>query len=99
MEGSDYVFQDSCLHICIAVGFGALTRGVCPTGKPSRKTAGTDGGPDCEAELEKAAPNKGGHREKAMELTKQAQSQTEQGIQYYNQHPPQAKNTLPKPKK
>ena len=52
-----------------------------------------------EEELEKAAPNKGGHREKAMELTKQAQSQTEQGIQYYNQHPPQAKNTPPKPKK
>jgi hypothetical protein len=52
-----------------------------------------------EEELEKAAPNKGGHREKAMELTKQAESQTEQGIQYYNQHPPQAKNNPPKPKK
>lgn len=44
-----------------------------------------------EEELEKAAPNKGGHREHAMQLTKQAQSQVEQGIQYYNQHPPQAK--------
>jgi hypothetical protein len=52
-----------------------------------------------EEELEKAAPNKGGHREKAMELTKQAQAQVEQGVQYYNQHPPQAKNTPPKPKK
>jgi hypothetical protein len=52
-----------------------------------------------EEELEKAAPNKGGHREKAMELTKQAQSQVEEGIQFYNQHPPQAKNTPPKPKK
>src|SRR5262249_11939383 len=39
-----------------------------------------------EEELERAAPNKGGHREKAMELTKQAQSQVEQGIQYYDQH-------------
>ena len=37
-------------------------------------------------ELEKASPNKGGHREKAMELTRQAQSQVEQGIQYYKQH-------------
>lgn len=39
-----------------------------------------------EEELEKATPNKGGHREKAMDLTKQAQSQVEQGIQYYDQH-------------
>jgi|GEM_PF-2945113 len=39
-----------------------------------------------EEELEKAAPNKGGHRERAMDLTKQAMSQVEEGIQYYNQH-------------
>ncbi len=37
-------------------------------------------------ELEKATPNKGGHREKAQELTRQAMSQVEQGIQYYRQH-------------
>jgi uncharacterized protein HemX len=37
-------------------------------------------------ELEKAAPNKGGHREKAMQLVQQAESQVEQGIQYYDQH-------------
>jgi hypothetical protein len=35
-----------------------------------------------EEELEKAGHNKGGHREKAMQLTKEAQSQIEQGIQY-----------------
>lgn len=35
-----------------------------------------------EEELEKAGHNKGGHREKAMQLTKQAQTQVEQGIQY-----------------
>jgi len=39
-----------------------------------------------EEELEKATPNKGGYREKAMEMTKQAQAQVEQGIQYYDQH-------------
>ncbi|HZP63838.1 MAG TPA: hypothetical protein VFB28_10525 [Terriglobales bacterium] len=39
-------------------------------------------------ELEKATPNKGGHREKALQLTRQAMTQVEQGIQYYNQHPP-----------
>jgi len=39
-------------------------------------------------ELEKATPNKGGHREKALELTHQAMSQVEEGIKYYDQHPP-----------
>jgi len=37
-------------------------------------------------ELQKSSPTKGGHRERAMELTKQAMSQVEQGIQYYNTH-------------
>jgi hypothetical protein len=37
-------------------------------------------------ELERATPNKGGHRQKAIDLTKQAESQVEQGIQYYDQH-------------
>jgi flagellar motility protein MotE (MotC chaperone) len=35
-----------------------------------------------EEELEKSGHNKGGHREKALGLTKQAESQIEQGIQY-----------------
>jgi len=39
-----------------------------------------------EEELERATPNKGGYREKAMEMTKQAQAQVERGIQYYDQH-------------
>jgi hypothetical protein len=39
-----------------------------------------------EEELERAAPNKGGHRERAMELTKQAQSQVEEGIRFYDQN-------------
>jgi len=44
-----------------------------------------------EEELEKSTPNKGGHREKAMEMTKQAQAQVEQGIQWYDQHVSPAK--------
>ena len=39
-----------------------------------------------EEELERAAPNKGGHRERAMELTKQAQGQVEEGIRFYDQN-------------
>jgi hypothetical protein len=37
-------------------------------------------------ELEKAAPNKGGHREKAMQMVDQAMRQIEEGEQYYQQH-------------
>lgn len=39
-----------------------------------------------EEEMEKAAPNKGGHLVKAMELTKQAEAQVNQGMQYYNKN-------------
>ena len=39
-----------------------------------------------EEELEKAAPNKGGHLVRAMELTKQAEAQVSEGMQYYNQN-------------
>jgi hypothetical protein len=48
-----------------------------------------------EEELEKASANKGGHLVKAMELTKQAEAQVNQGIQYYNQNV----SPLGKPKK
>jgi hypothetical protein len=37
-------------------------------------------------ELEKATPNKGGHREKAMQMVDQAMRQIEEGEQYYQQH-------------
>jgi hypothetical protein len=48
-----------------------------------------------EEEMEKATPNKGGHLVKAMELTKQAEAQVNQGMQYYNQNV----SPLNKPKK
>ena len=38
-------------------------------------------------ELQRAAPNKGGHREKAMELVNQAIQQIQEGEQYDEQHP------------
>lgn len=38
------------------------------------------------AELDKAAPNKGGHRERAMQAVDQAMQQIEQGEEYYQQH-------------
>ncbi len=41
---------------------------------------------EAEEALEKATPNKGGHREKALELTRQARAQVEEGIKYYREH-------------
>lgn len=38
------------------------------------------------AELEKATPTKGGHREKAMQMVDQAMQQIEEGEQYDQQH-------------
>ena len=37
-------------------------------------------------ELQRAAPNKGGHRERAMELVNQAIQQVQEGEQYYEQN-------------
>jgi hypothetical protein len=42
---------------------------------------------EARAELEKSAPNKGGHKEKAMQLVDQAIQQVRQGEAYYEQHP------------
>jgi hypothetical protein len=38
------------------------------------------------AELEKAAPNKGGHRERAMQLVDQAMQQIQEGERYAQEH-------------
>lgn len=37
-------------------------------------------------ELQRAAPNKGGHRERAMELVNQAIQQVQEGERYYQEH-------------
>jgi hypothetical protein len=36
--------------------------------------------------LQESTPNKGGHRERAMNLVRQAISETQAGIQFANQH-------------
>ena len=41
---------------------------------------------EAKAELEKATPNKGGHRERAMQFVDQAIQQVQQGEAYYQQH-------------
>jgi hypothetical protein len=41
---------------------------------------------EARAELEKAASNKGGHKEKALQLVDEAIQQVRQGEVYYEQH-------------
>jgi hypothetical protein len=41
---------------------------------------------EARAELERAASNKGGHKERAMQLVDQAIQQVRQGEQYYMEH-------------
>ena len=36
--------------------------------------------------LKESTPNKGGHRERAMDLVRQAMAETQAGIQFANQH-------------
>ena len=37
-------------------------------------------------ELQRSAPNKGGHRERAMELVNQAIQQVQEGERYFQEH-------------
>lgn len=41
---------------------------------------------DAMASLEAATPNKGGHRERAMQIIQRAMSQVQMGIDYANRH-------------
>ena len=41
---------------------------------------------EAKSELERATPNKGGHRERAMQLVDQAMEQVRAGEAYYQQH-------------
>lgn len=41
---------------------------------------------EAKAELEIASPNKGGHRERAIQLVNQALQQIQDGEKYYQQH-------------
>jgi hypothetical protein len=38
------------------------------------------------SELERATPNKGGHREKAIQLVNEAMQQVQEGEAYFEQH-------------
>lgn len=42
---------------------------------------------EAKAALQQATPNKGGHRERALQLVDQAIEQVQEGEKYYEEHP------------
>lgn len=70
------------LGLCLA---GTLTRGVSADPQPLMRDALSDLRAAAK-KLENADHDKGGHRAKALELTRSAISQVEEGIKFDNHH-------------
>jgi hypothetical protein len=72
-----------------AVVIGALlvggTVGICAADEPHMRAA-LEHLREARQQLEKAVPNKGGHREKAIELIDRAMDQVKEGIEFGEHH-------------
>jgi hypothetical protein len=72
-----------------AVVIGALlvggTVGICAADEPHMRAA-LEHLREAREQLEKAVPNKGGHREKAIELIDRAMGQVREGIEFGEHH-------------
>ncbi len=67
--------------VVIAILLVGGTVGICTADEPHMRAA-LERLKEARAQLEKAAPNKGGHREKAIELINHAIEQVKAGIQF-----------------
>jgi len=70
--------------LTIVVGFSALPH-VYAEAQPHMQSA-LDHLKSAKEELDKATPDKGGHRAKALQMTKSAIAQVEKGIAWDNAH-------------
>ena len=61
------------------------TIGICAADEPHMRAA-LDHLREAREQLEKATPNKGGHREKAIELIDRAMGQVKEGIEFGEHH-------------
>jgi hypothetical protein len=61
------------------------TVGICAADEPHMRAA-LEHLREAREQLEKAVPNKGGHREKAIELTDRAIEQVKKGIEFGEHH-------------
>jgi len=64
----------------------ALSLSACASGGQTHMHAALDHLRAARSELQAAEPNKGGHREKALELTDAAIEQTQKGIEFAREH-------------
>ena len=71
--------------LAAALAAGHLVPSVTAEPQPKMKAA-LDSLRDAKRSLEQATPDKGGHRVKAIELTKAAIDQVEAGIKFDNKH-------------
>jgi hypothetical protein len=61
------------------------TIGICAADQPHMRAA-LDHLREAREQLERATPNKGGHREKAIELIDRAMKQVKEGIEFGEHH-------------
>lgn len=73
------------LALATALAAGATVPEVTAEPQPKMRAA-LDSLRDAKRSLEQATPDKGGHRAKAIELTKAAIEQVEAGIKFDNRH-------------
>jgi hypothetical protein len=76
-------------RICAVFVIAALlvggTVGICAADEPHMRAA-LEHLREARQQLEKAVPNKGGHREKAIELIDRAMEQVKEGIEFGEHH-------------
>ena len=71
--------------VIIAAFLVGGTIGICAADEPHMRAA-LDHLREAKEQLEKATPNKGGHREKAIELIDRAMGQVKEGIEFGEHH-------------
>jgi hypothetical protein len=80
----------ACSAVVLLAGLGVYSRVHAQNADMSRHephmSAALGHLEQAKAELERAAPNKGGHRERAIQLVDQAMQQVKEGELYYEQH-------------
>ena len=80
----------ACSTLALLVGLSVYSLGNPPQGAMARQEPHMNAAlghlQEARAELEKATPNKGGHRERAMQLVDQAIQPVKAGEAYYEQH-------------
>jgi hypothetical protein len=79
------VLSSSALAVLLACGGGEVVVHSASAGQPNMESA-REHLQQARASLDRAEPNKGGHRERAIELVDQAIAQVNEGIEFARTH-------------